>query len=70
MYLTNFDNRIDFKNIVNRHLKQKDTDVCDRPFNLKNSIENLTNINNRINILIPQYQPNKYIELGGKKKSC
>ena len=59
LHLTKFNNRIDLKSIVNRYLKEKDFDVYGRFYYLKNSIKNLSDIDDRISIIIAKYKLHK-----------
>ena len=52
----NFDNRIDLKNIINIYLKEKYINVNLRFIDLKNSIKNLADIDDRVNSIIAKYE--------------
>ena len=49
-------------------LKEKYIDVYDNSFNLNNSIKNLVDIANKIDILTAKYKPDKEIEPDDRKK--
>ena len=68
--LTNIDNRISWKDIVNRYLKEKDADVFENLFDIKKSIKNLTIIDDKINMFIENYEPKTKVENEDTKKSC
>ena len=51
MHSTNYDILISLKDIVKRYLKEKDIDVHNIYFIFKNSIKNLAEIDDRMNIL-------------------
>ena len=68
MYLTNFDNRIGLKNIVNKYLKGKYIDVCENIFSFEKFIKSFVNIDRKINIIIENYQPKTKIKNGNNKK--
>ena len=69
LYLTNFNNRIGFKNIVNKYLKGKYIDVCENIFSFEKFIKSFVNIDRKINIIIENYQPKTKIKYCNKKNS-
>ena len=56
-HLTNFDNQIGLKNIINRHFKEKGTDVFENHFILDRFIKNLADIEDKINMIVEIYGP-------------
>ena len=50
-HLTNFHNRIDLKNIVNRYLKENDTDMSANNLSFNKCIKKLIDIDDKINMV-------------------
>ena len=64
----NFDNRICLKNIVNKYLQEKDTDVYENQIIFDRSIKNLADIDNKKSIILKNYEPKTKVELEGEKR--
>ena len=54
--------------MVNKYLGEKIFDVYDRMLNFKKSIKNLPNIDNKINMIIDDYQPKSETKYDNKKE--
>ena len=67
LYLTNIYNRTGFKNIVNRYLKEKDTDVFESFGYFKRRVKNLVDIDKNINLILENYESKRKIENEDKK---
>ena len=66
--LTNFDNQIGLKNIINRHFKEKDTDMFENHFILDRFIKNLADIEDKIQMIIEIYEPKTKAGIEDKKR--
>ena len=62
LYLTNIYNQTGFKNIVNRYLKEKDTDVFESFGYFKRRVKNLVDIDKNINLILENYESKRKIE--------
>ena len=62
LYLTNIYNQTGFKNIVNRYLKEKDTDVFESFGYFKRRVKNLVDIDKNINLILENYESKWKIE--------
>ena len=67
LYLTNIYNQTGFKNIVNRYLKEKDTDVFESFGYFKRRVKNLVDIDKNINLILENYESKRKIENEDKK---
>ena len=47
------------KNLVNRFLKEKETDVFENLFDSRKSIKNLADIDDKINLIVKNYEPKR-----------
>ena len=56
------------KNIINRYLKEKDTDVFENHFILDRFIENLVDIEGKINMIVEIYEPKTKAGIEDKKR--
>ena len=62
LYLTNIYNQTGFINIVNRYLKEKDTDVFESFGYFKRRVKNLVDIDKNINLILENYESKRKIE--------
>ena len=62
LYLTNIYDQTGFKNIVNRYLKEKDTDVFESFGYFKRRVKNLVDIDKNINLILENYESKRKIE--------
>ena len=68
LYLTNIYNQTGFKNIVNRYLEEKDTDVFESFGYFKRRVKNLVDIDKNINLIQENYESKRKIENEDKKQ--
>ena len=69
LHVTDFDNQhLRLADIVNKYLREKNIDVCNRLFNFEKSIKNLVNIDDKTNMVIDYYKPKTDTEYDDKKR--
>ena len=56
------------KNLVNRFLKEKETDVFENLFDSKKSIKNLADIDDKINLIVKNYEPKRKANMKDLKR--
>ena len=56
------------KNLVNRFLKEKETDVFENLFDSRKSIKNLADIDDKINLIVKNYEPKRKANMKDLKR--